>query len=119
MSVSPNKPPLDTMKRSILNFVRGLVPFWLYRDFQFLLSPCCTSTATLTIVCAGKDNQGNSLYNVTLALSQPFELPNGYLSLSKSLGSIAGTPVPFSGTSYTWTGVTKIGSSGTITTVTA
>lgn len=106
------RPLLSNIKKSILLFIQGLVPYWVYRDIQFLLSPCCTNTATITIVCAGV-----GLYNVTVTFSSPLDLPEGYLSFGWHLGSITPTPFNFSGSSYTWYNVSGLSAGSGVTNI--
>ena len=57
----------SAIRRSILAFVRHLLSKPLYRAFDFLLSPCCTSDIlSATAVCVG------STYTVTLTLANSF-----------------------------------------------
>lgn len=61
------KPTLATMKKSTLNFIKGLVPTNLYRAIEILFNPCCDMEVLLTIECGEATNE----YILTIQSSIP------------------------------------------------
>lgn len=118
-TLGSSRPPLPAIKKSILNFIQGLVPYSLYRAFQILLSPCCDITITdVDIVCDPSAPAGDSIYDITLTLSESVSLAGmGYASVFiGSTPQVHPTIQPIDSTNvvtFNHVNLTSIGGAGT------
>jgi len=68
------RPPLTSLKKSVLDTIRGLVSKSVYKAIDIIMSPCCEITSEAVISC------GDSGYNITLTYTpKPVYLGKGTL----------------------------------------
>lgn len=70
--VKSPRPTLATMKKSILNFAKGLIPQQMWRAIEIILSPCCSNSISSIEFTCNRDEVGN--YDITINLANSINL---------------------------------------------
>ena len=109
-TAASSRPPIAAIKKSILNFIKGLVPYYMYDAIRMILSPCCIETASAKATC-----EPGGTYSITVILNEPTNFTNGYAFILSGSGISSTTIVDGQSNTFTFTGVTASSGSSDLT----
>jgi len=107
-TAASSRPPIAAIKKSILNFIKGLVPYYMYDAIRMILSPCCIEIASANATC-----EPSGTYSITVTLNEPTNFTNGLAFILS--GGTSSAIVDGQSNTFTFTGVTASPGSSHIT----